>query len=996
MNEQPPQVTAEDARAARARAESATARRAARERDRSESPAPPEAHTSSYKQFKFRSSAKQYAECSLGANGSPGIVKANAWPGWRLRRQAIADDLLPPAEEADRTDAPDDGSYDPGEAARSWERVRDAELDRARTPPPRVLHAAPPPAIPTDGSFLETMKRRFARAPPPEDPAEEAPIANDGSFFATMTRRFANARARAPATRAEPEPEAEAEAEAEEDEEDEEPVATPPDDVPYPVDTLVEARWHGGARFYPALVVATGEATVDLKYCDGEEEAGAPLAWVRPLAAAPPPSPQAAEEDASDAPAPAPEDELGGDAVPEVTVRSSSESDGSGRPPPKKRKRRKPSTPPPGVAVVGARVETVADGAAGTVVTVNAVNKWLKVRLDAAATGALLLSCRPADLHLLDGAVSAPPSPPEPVARPAAPHPPAPVRPRSRDPSPGQRSSRPSELFAQDNRAAVRAEHPGDPDAVKNRLREMWRSVDDATRKSYVERARTLRERARSASRDDGDDEAAAPAPAPTPAPRVPKHGEVLPAPAPRAPKHGEVLRAPPAGGGRLIVGAVVEAAPHAFGANFVRRVGTEARYRGTIVERGADDVVDDGLRNSLTDRVWRVRFDDDGLIWATPERFLSVVAPGAAVPPPPAPAPAEEEAPAPAPAPKPRGRPRKSPVASPVAEEAEAPAPAPKKPAKKKSHGGARRGAAFERQKAAAVEEALASPVAEEAEEAPAPAPVPEAPDAPDAPPEPAPPPEGPPAPKRRRSYKKAVARDPRVVAGARVRTPTGARGVVVAVQANGWVTVRLDVAMRLSRGVKRERGFRGNELRPLDGDDYEEEEEEIAAALPNASDDEVPAGRTAEELAVLEAEDLGRDVMRPPQPAAAPRPRVAAGDGTATYVAGDRVQVLHFKGKPTGVVVAPQPPGYDIRLDHSGIVWPLSAAVLVPGAPDTPPRLPSPPSSPEPSPDYRARRTLPTGRAPPRPPTPPIYRLGAAARRSWVPERVEEIAWT
>ena len=170
--------------------------------------------------------------------------------------------------------------------------------------------------------------------------------------------------------------------------------------------------------------------------------------------------------------------------------------------------------------------------------------------------------------------------------------------------------------------------------------------------------------------------------------------------------------------GGRIAVGVAVEAAPHAFGANFVKRVGTEARYRGTVVERGADDVVD-GLRNSLTDRVWRVRYDDDGLIWATPERFLSVVE---AVP---------------------------------------APEPAPEK-----------------------------------------------------APPAPA----APPAPKRRRASKKGPPRDPRVVAGARVRTPTGARGVVVAVQANGWVTVRLDVAVRLSRGVKRERGFRGNELRPAE----------------------------------------------------------------------------------------------------------------------------------------------------------------------------------
>ena len=52
---------------------------------------------------------------------------------------------------------------------------------------------------------------------------------------------------------------------------------------------------------------------------------------------------------------------------------------------------------------------------------------------------------------------------------------------------------RPSELFAQDNRAAVRAEHPGHLDrAVRNRLSEMWRSADAATREAYVDRAKTL------------------------------------------------------------------------------------------------------------------------------------------------------------------------------------------------------------------------------------------------------------------------------------------------------------------------------------------------------------------------------------------------------------------------------------------------------------------------------------------------------------------------
>ena len=94
-------------------------RRAARERDRSASPPPPAGHASSYKQFKFRAGAKQYAEdeASLGANGYPGIVKAADWPGWRLRRQAVAPDQLPPAEELDRTAAPEG----------AWEGVADAE-----------------------------------------------------------------------------------------------------------------------------------------------------------------------------------------------------------------------------------------------------------------------------------------------------------------------------------------------------------------------------------------------------------------------------------------------------------------------------------------------------------------------------------------------------------------------------------------------------------------------------------------------------------------------------------------------------------------------------------------------------------------------------------------------------------------------------------------------------------------------------------------------------
>jgi len=62
--------------------------------------------------------------------------------------------------------------------------------------------------------------------------------------------------------------------------------------------------------------------------------------------------------------------------------------------------------------------------------------------------------------------------------------------------------------------------------------------------------------------------------------------------------------------------------------------VGAAARYRGTVVERGTEDGHASG-RPVLSEaaaggRVWRVRYDDDGLVRATPERFLSVVSGGA------------------------------------------------------------------------------------------------------------------------------------------------------------------------------------------------------------------------------------------------------------------------------------------------------------------------------------------------------------------------------
>ena len=55
--------------------------------------------------------------------------------------------------------------------------------------------------------------------------------------------------------------------------------------APYPVESLVEARFRGGDVFYPALVIAARNGgTVDLKYTDGDFEERVPLDLVRPLA----------------------------------------------------------------------------------------------------------------------------------------------------------------------------------------------------------------------------------------------------------------------------------------------------------------------------------------------------------------------------------------------------------------------------------------------------------------------------------------------------------------------------------------------------------------------------------------------------------------------------------------------------------------------------------------------------------------------------------------
>ena len=56
---------------------------------------------------------------------------------------------------------------------------------------------------------------------------------------------------------------------------------------PYPVDALVEARWRGGSKFYPAIVLAVGNngetQTVDIEYCDdSDQELEVPVESVRP------------------------------------------------------------------------------------------------------------------------------------------------------------------------------------------------------------------------------------------------------------------------------------------------------------------------------------------------------------------------------------------------------------------------------------------------------------------------------------------------------------------------------------------------------------------------------------------------------------------------------------------------------------------------------------------------------------------------------------------
>jgi hypothetical protein len=60
---------------------------------------------------------------------------------------------------------------------------------------------------------------------------------------------------------------------------------SPTSSVSYPVDALVEARWRGGSKYYPAVVLASSASgtTVDLKYVDdSDEEDDVPVEMVRP------------------------------------------------------------------------------------------------------------------------------------------------------------------------------------------------------------------------------------------------------------------------------------------------------------------------------------------------------------------------------------------------------------------------------------------------------------------------------------------------------------------------------------------------------------------------------------------------------------------------------------------------------------------------------------------------------------------------------------------
>jgi hypothetical protein len=101
----------------------------------------------------------------------------------------------------------------------------------------------------------------------------------------------------------------------------------------------------------------------------------------------------------------------------------------------------------------------------------------------------------------------------------------------------------------------------------------------------------------------------------PAPAPAV----SPSPAPAPCAPAPDEPIQ----------IGMVVEAPPNVWGPGFVARYGPNARYRGTVLARDSGEKLPIGCPTPMPgERIWLVRYDDDWEEWATPERFLRIVAP--------------------------------------------------------------------------------------------------------------------------------------------------------------------------------------------------------------------------------------------------------------------------------------------------------------------------------------------------------------------------------
>ena len=225
--------------------------------------------------------------------------------------------------------------------------------------------------------------------------------------------------------------------------------------------------------------------------------------------------------------------------------------------------------------------------------------------------------------------------------------------------------------------------------------------------------------------------------------------------------------------------------------------------------------------------RVWAVRYDSDGNVWATAERYLTVVGAAAAA------------------ANKPGRKPGRKPAKRPRSEDA--PAPPSKKPAA-----------------AAAFREG------------------------------------------------------DRVVVVA-----NGAAGTVVSASSNNWIKVRLDDDA--APGAE-PASFRGPALRRAGGDASDDDDDEAldddgSDALYDADgacvDDDLAAVLDDEAYAFAAARE-------PAAPAPMPAPNVS-GAPAGVYAVGDRVEVLHFKGRPAGVVVAPNPPGYDVRLETTGLVWPL-----------------------------------------------------------------------